>query len=239
MIDKPKDNQEKEKGGRCVGLVVARLHLLSDVSFGEEITISYIPTSGLGFQERQQRLREGYEFICRCQACTKKQILLPSDADVDSIRQIQFTCNEKLLLFTQIVPNFDDIEQIISLVEMTKRGISNQTLPHCHELSIEADRLLAIANTLLGKKEAAIQNHISFFSKTNTILHLFDPVCLASQRVKYARLLDEGGQQSQMKQAISELEAALGLDHPWILSLKDKSITVSHTPVKKKQKVSC
>jgi SET domain len=233
MIDKPRCQEGGSAG------VVARLHMLYDVTFGEEITISYIPSSGLGFQERQKRLHKGYEFTCICQACVEKKILLPPDTDVDSIRQIQFTCNEKLLLLSRLPPIVDEIERIVSLIKMTSRGINNQKIPKFHEVAIEVDRLLAIANSLLGRNDEAVQNHTNFFSKTSSVLQLIDPVATATQRIQYSKLLEEKEQQIQIKQAISDLQSAIGLDHPWILMLKDTSSMASISPVAKKQKVAC
>ncbi|KAI2508045.1 histone-lysine N-methyltransferase [Fragilaria crotonensis] len=132
--------------------VSARLHLLADIKAGDQITISYVPTSGLGFQERQHRLLQGYGFVCSCDACKSQEILLQPNTDVDSIREIQFSCNERMLKMQDSNVDDEEIAQIISLVEMTKRGIRNQAIPQSHEVSIESERLLAMAYTLLDRK---------------------------------------------------------------------------------------
>lgn len=87
------DNQQELK---------ARIHLLRPVDKGEEITLSYIPLSGLSRQERQESLKESYGFSCSCSACSdpNHSLVLPQNAvmaDIDLIRQIQFGLNDKLL----------------------------------------------------------------------------------------------------------------------------------------------
>ena len=41
---------------------------LHDLPAGEEITQSYFPLS-VGYQERQKRLQEDYDFTCTCPRC--------------------------------------------------------------------------------------------------------------------------------------------------------------------------
>jgi SET domain len=196
--------------------VTARVHLLSDIKAGDQVSISYIPTSGLGFQERQLRLHQGYEFVCDCDACLNQEILLPPNVDIDSIREIQFHCNERLLKLEDCAVDVDETKQIISLVNMTKRGIENQGIPRSHEISIESDRLLAMAYSLSGQSEDAIKYHQSFFSESTLIGHLFDPVAMATQRLTYADKLEGVVKTEQLQQAISALECALGENHPWV-----------------------
>ena len=83
----------------------------SEIQYGEPITLSYIPTSGLDWKERQQLLRRNYDFDCSCDACKfsvstdenhpmaklEKLMCIPSDGDAEILRQIQFGCNEQLL----------------------------------------------------------------------------------------------------------------------------------------------
>jgi hypothetical protein len=181
-----------------------------DIKAGDQVSISYIPTSGLGFQERQRLLLQGYDFVCDCDACINQEILLPRNVDVDSIREIQFHCNERLLKLEDGAVDIDEAQQIISLINMTKRGIQNQDIPRSHEVSIESDRLLAMAYSLSGQSKQAIKYHTSFLSESELIGHLFDPVALATQRLKYADVLECGTRTEQLQQAISALEGALG-----------------------------
>lgn len=132
--------------------------------------------SGLSIQERRQRLLEGYGFECQCRTCAITTTTTPTitaaandddvndddliilnlsnEMDVESIRQIQYSCNHELMLLLQqqqqqqeessdvLVP-----QQQISLVQMIQRGTRNQNNPVSHEVSIEAERLLAMAYT--------------------------------------------------------------------------------------------
>ena len=196
--------------------VSARLHLLSDIKAGDQISISYVPTSGLGFQERQHRLGQGYDFVCECDACKNQEILLLPNTDVDSIREIQFSCNERMFNMPGSEIDVEEIGQIISLVEMTKRGIQNQAIPQSHEVSIESDRLLAMAYSLSGQNQEAAVHHQSFFSKVKHIGHLFDPVALATQNLEFANVADGDLKTELQEKGIYALTLALGEDHPWV-----------------------
>jgi hypothetical protein len=234
MTNGDDDSEDEKKHGNDV---VARLHLLSDVKAGDEISISYIPTSGLSNQERQQRLQQGYDFACGCEACSSQKIVLPPDADVESIREIQFSCDERLLKQAEdSIKDLDEIEHIISLVEMTKRGIRNQEIPHSHEVSIETDRLLAMAYSLSGKKKEANKCHESFFSEAAKLEHLFDPVAMATERIKCANVLEGDVGNGQLQEAIAGLEISLGEDHPWVRDLSRKEQAASLQPASKKRK---
>jgi hypothetical protein len=136
--------------------------------------------------------------------------------------------------------NVDDeeITQIISLVEMTKRGIRNQAIPESHEVSIEAERLLAMAYTLSGQKEEAIIHHDSFFSQARLIGHLFDPVALATQDLAYADVLDGDLRRDVQDRAISSLAIALGEDHSWVRVLTCQAHSAVAQQVSKKRKAS-
>jgi hypothetical protein len=222
--------------GRSSCGVKARLHLLSNVKKGDAITISYIPTSGLAFQERQQRLQDGYGFNCKCDACTHELIKLPLGVDVDSIREIQFSCNERLLLQEEAGGNSineDEIEHVISLAQMTKRGIQNQQVPANHEVSIEADRLLAMAYSVLltqnktseETRRDATLHHDHFFQEAISVGKLFDPVVIATERLKYAKLLEGDSKQQatmQREMAMNLLQTSLGDDHPWVRHLTEE-----------------
>ena len=182
---------------------------------------------------------KGTDFDCGCDVCKNQEILLLPDADVDSIREIQFSCNERLLNTSDGKIDATEIRQIISLVEMTKRGIQNQAIPQSHEVSIESDRLLAMAYTLFGQKEEAAVYHCSFFSKVNLIGHLFDPVALATQRLAYADVVGGDLETVLRERSISDLTLALGEDHPWVRVLNCKlRSTVSHSHCSKKRKAS-
>lgn len=219
--------------------VVANVHLLSDIKAGDQVSISYVPTSGLGFQERQRLLLQGYDFVCDCDACRNQEILLPPNVDVDSIREIQFHCNERLVNLEEGSVDIDEIQQIISLINMTKRGIQNQDIPCSHEVSIESDRLLAMAYSLSGHKKEAIKYHQSFFSESELIGHLFDPVTMATQRLKYAEVLDCDIRTEQLRQAISALETALGENHPWVqhIARKVQTTPLEHERTQKRIRV--
>jgi hypothetical protein len=222
--------------GRSGCGVKARLHLLSNVKKGDAITISYIPTSGLAYQERQQRLQDGYGFHCKCNACTKELIKLPPGVDVDSIREIQFSCNERLLLQEEAgsaTIDESETDHVISLVQMTKRGIYNQQVPANHEVSIEADRLLAMAYSalLLQNKHSeetrknATLCHDHFFQEAISVGGLFDPVVIATERLKYSKLLEGDSKQQatlQRETAMNLLRTSLGDDHPWVRHLTEE-----------------
>ena len=87
--------------------LVARLHcMIRDMEKAEDASISYIPTSGLDFGERQQRLNESYNFICKCDACSmtthrakhiEKSTPLPDATDISAIRHMQFSYNQQIL----------------------------------------------------------------------------------------------------------------------------------------------
>ena len=69
----------------------------------------------------------------------------PPDADMDSLREINFNCNNgQQLKHVDSTTDLNEIEHIVSLVEMTKRGIRNQETPHSYEAGIDPDRLLAM-----------------------------------------------------------------------------------------------
>jgi hypothetical protein len=199
----------------------ANLHLLRQVKQGEPITISYISMSGLSLQERQHRLKEGYGFYCNCCMYISDddddlQPKIPLNMDVESIREIQFSCNDQ---FMHAKEN-DEIEHIISLARMTQRGIENQKIPQTHEGSIESDRLLAMTYTSLEQWNNAKEHHERFLCKVNTISDLFDPVAMATQYLEYSQVLNKTSERDNAKQiwtkAIDLLETSLGKDHPWV-----------------------
>lgn len=215
--------------------LVARVHLLKDIQEGERITLSYIPLSGWGIQERRSKLLASYGFQCNCEACSAPTALLqlPNDVDLDSIREIQYDCNERLLLeASKNKQDFDgdhEIENIISTVQMTRRGIQNQGIPSCHEVSIEVERLLAMAFSLLrdDRRMESMEYHKEFFVKVNKLESLFDPVAKATQHLEYSRILSRSTDNDsivngELKKAIRLLEISIGKDHAWTQMLSSK-----------------
>jgi hypothetical protein len=206
--------------------LTANVHLLRPVQKGDQITISYIPMSGLSIQERRQRLQEGYGVDCNCIACTdsKPKISLSGDMDVESIREIQYSCNDQLLEQggRQKDSNENEIEQTISLIQMTQRGIRNQSIPESHEVSIETERLFAMAHTLLENWNEAKEHHRLFFKKVETITDLFDPVALATQYLEYFMVLDRSNDSKAgciRQEFLCLLKQALGKDHVWLVRI--------------------
>ena len=90
-------------------------------------------------------------------------MVTPPDADVDYLRKISSSA-----AMATIATSGQRLEHIVSLVEITKRGIRNQETPHLHEVSIDSDRLLAMAYSLatVEKKKVAIKNNDHFFSES-------------------------------------------------------------------------
>ena len=121
----PKDKTEKLKSQQTSCALIARVHCIQDIQRGDSIQLSYIPTSGLGQKERQERLFRDYHFQCNCVACERttcrddedeqnkgdlngkirskqrerwdQALLVPDSSDLDVIRQVQYGCNESLL----------------------------------------------------------------------------------------------------------------------------------------------
>lgn len=206
----------------------ASLHLIRTVKHGEPITISYIPLCGLSVQERQQRLGESYGFDCTCDVCTttssssdntQEQPKLSEDMDVQSIRDIQFSCNEQLTQGQE-----KEVEHVISLVRMTQRGICNQKIPPNHEVAIETERLLAMAYTLLEDWNESKLHHELFFQQAATIADIFDPVAMATQYLEYSKVLEASNESENANRAREKgmgiLEMSLGHEHSWIRQLQ-------------------
>lgn len=245
----------------------ANIHLLQDLSIGEAICLSYIPLSGLSLQERESRLQDHYGFRCHCSHCDQKisneaditSINLPLDADADAVREIQYSCSERMLdlrkklgrhgtkcnATIQNEEDEDELDSILSLVRMTQRGIKNQGIPANHEISIEAHRLLAMGYSMKGQFSAAIQHHELFIRQVMTIHSLFDPVASATQRIAYAedllRSKNPASQDCTLKEdrlamelwetALDMLQVAIGKDHSWVQSLFDSAPKVLRTTV--------
>jgi hypothetical protein len=251
---------------------------LEDVQEGESITLSYIPLSGLSVQERQARLLAGYGFQCNCNACSSSNskhpqdvlLQLPTtDVDLDSIREIQYNCNERLLQLRLLVSKRetiralpeeydDEIENTISTIQMIRRGIQNQGIPSCHEVSIEVDRLLAMAFSLprgssrtttttatsLDAIAMAMKHHERFFAESSKLGFLFDPVAKATQHLEYSRVVSSTSTASagttsvdavaaadaERQKGLQLLQIAIGKDHPWVQALLvSEETTTTHT----------
>jgi hypothetical protein len=247
-------------------LLIGRVYTTCDVRKGDPVTLSYIPLSGLSIQERQTRLQQGYAFVCNCDLCadssgssisnSQRDIILPVDADVDSIRVIQFSCNERLLnlldeqkshksfnlggterkrkMFMADMKdgcdldndkndyecNKEEVESVVSIIQMTRRGIQNQGLPSCHEVSIEADRLLAMACKMLDNPVHSRRHHQQFLKKVSQIRGIFDPVAEATQRIDYANVIERQDERIlEWDKGIALLTKCLGIDHPWLRTL--------------------
>jgi len=118
--------------------------------------------------------------------------------------------------------NKDELEHVASLVRMTQRGMNNQAIPKSHEVSIEADRLLAMVYEMMGENKEATEHHAQFFEQVATLGNMFDPVAKASQLLEYARVSDDVEMKSSLRQqAIQILQAAIGRDHPWVTTIDD------------------
>ena len=212
---------ETKSSNASSGALIARVHALRDVGVGDSVTLSYIPLCGMAKSERQKRLLSGYNFVCKCELCQagKGDILLPLEdgivVDADPIREIQYTCSERLLQskdanqsqeHEQLDRSKDsedgrnglDVEQIahvLSLIKMTQRGIRNQQIPVAHEVSLESHRLLALGYSMLHDYSQAISHHMDFVRIIEDNFHgllSFDPVALANQYMEFSQdlLLD-------------------------------------------------
>jgi hypothetical protein len=244
----PSDSEVASNAGEHECSLNARLHCIQGIAKGQSVTISYIPTSGLSCDERRQRLKESYGFMCNCEACAKSSPLskrldqfvdLPNDCDVECIRQMQFSCNQQLLDIQRIcASNIDcdaqeaiqcqinEIECCISTIHMNKRGIKNQNIPKSHEVSIESHRLLAKALSLSGDVDSALREYASFRDAVETISKLFDPVARATTLLEFAIDLQRVGKvkeyDSVLGDAFEYANAALGGEHEMVLRIEKK-----------------
>eukprot|EP00980_Cylindrotheca_fusiformis_P018240 scaffold5926_cov102-Cylindrotheca_fusiformis.AAC.3 len=217
--------------------------------------------AGWSTQERRHKLQESYGFDCQCSACTTigdgadhSEPLSTVMESLQSIREVQYSCNEQLLAAEHQEQDPDQMEHIISLIQMTQRGIRNNSISDSHEVSIECERLLAMAYTRLGQWDEAEKHHELFFNKVKPIVNLFDPVALATQYLEYYKVLlrllvqkkkDPVKATSIRNTFVSLLQTALGKDHPWLRQLlesKDddngEQLLLSSGPVLKKQRMN-
>lgn len=223
--------------------LTARVHLLKPVDKNEPITLSYLPLSGLSKMERQLRLMEGYHFKCSCTTCAhdsyEEYLKLESTADVESLRQVQFTCHADLLRLQNDFVQ-DDLDSRLGTLQMLQRGLENQNIPASHEVRLELHRLLAMAYTLNEQIQLAMEQHEAFFKALNSIPRLFDPVAEAIQRLEYAKLLqdDSARQQQELSFAVQKATTALGENHEFVQSISERITSSSGIPPFKKRKQS-
>lgn len=213
--------------------LVASVHCLDDIESGNDVCLSYIPTSGLSRNERQQQLQDGYHFQCQCRACrldegdeTAKEwdrcLAVPEGSDLESLRDVQYGVNHTLVESS----DRDEIERSIGLVRMVANGIKNQGIASSHECAMEVHRLLSVGYAALDNFDDAIREHKAFFSSVEKIADLFDPIALATQHIEYALVLhkngDAEGERSELKTAKLLATTALGQDHPYAIAIERK-----------------
>lgn len=214
--------------------LVSKVHCLADIKSGEDVTQSYIPTSGLDREERRTLLKDGYHFECQCRACRLDSgdataegwnccLNVPEGSDLSSLREVQYSCNQSLLAYDD---NDDDgtLDGCIGLIRMSANGIKNQGIASSHEVALEFYRLLATAYSLSGKLDEAVKEHAAFFCSVEKISDLFDPIALATQRAECAFVLQKIGsvEGEHPKHAESLLRVSLGSDHPYTAIITQK-----------------
>ena len=100
---------------------------------------------------------------------------------------------------------------------MNQRGIKNQSIPNSHEISIESYRLLALAYSIRGETELAIQQHQLFLEAVTTVQDLFDPIALATSLTEYGKDLAKLGRYEdsceKLTLAYEHAKYSLGVDH--------------------------
>jgi hypothetical protein len=235
--------------------VMAQVRMLRPLQPKEAVTISYIPTSGMDKQERKAKLSTGYHFTCACETCAGDKyedlVKVPEGADVNALREVQFTCNETLVRLeqpadatttttTSTTTEKEELENCIATLEMSQKGIGNQNIPGSHEIVIESHRLLAKAYSLQGKSAEAIQEHHAFFQAVEPIDPIFDPVTKATQRLALAKdyktLEKQDDYQAQLKLALEGATVALGAEHAFVKGIAEE-LDTDEAPPSKEQKV--
>mmetsp|Transcript_3011 Transcript_3011/g.7847 ORF Transcript_3011/g.7847 Transcript_3011/m.7847 type:complete len:623 (-) Transcript_3011:485-2353(-) len=231
----------------------ARVHCLKDLKAGNSVTLSYIPTSGLDRTERQTRL-EGYQFRCECRACSgsagtetyawEVALKVPDGGDIDSLREIQFSCNETLLKMPRNGRSSEEehaLGSCIAMLRMMSNGIRNQGIPLSHEVCLEMHRLTASALSLSGEVTKAVESHRRFFEAV--VEYLFDPIALASQKLAFAGDLES---EHNFKEALSvATEAlqlsriALGSDHAFSVIADEKVVRLHQKVTQSKSVLAC
>lgn len=188
--------------------VRSQLRAIVDIPKGDPISISYIPLCGMAVSERQDVLQRKYHFSCTCCSCADSIIAFPpSVVDVQSIREIQYSCNERLLAVSD--DDEDALAGIRGLVRMTMRGIQRQGIPANHEVSIEAHRLLLHC----AESEEELQREWDeFVQATESVGRLYDMIVFNTERLRFHR-----------SKAIGQLKVVLGEAHAWIKMLERQS----------------
>ncbi len=249
------DNRGDERCHQCA--LISRVHCISNIDKSDPVTISYIPTSGLDPKERHQRLYQNYSFSCQCEACDEKTDLgkklnkclsLPDDCDVDILRQMQFSCHEKMneiqMALIRLNEEADDnlegkkeieneLQFCISTIKMNQRGIKFQKIPPSHEVSIESHRLLATSLSLMGEYDLAVKEHTLFLDSVQAVQEIFDPVATATSLLEFAKDLQrkEGEKKTHTKyylilsKAYNNAKMALGIDHSFVRQNFESFIT--------------
>ena len=250
----PQISNDTTEDNHCCALK-SRVYCLQDIEKRKPITLSYIPTSGLDREERNSRLKEGYNFACKCEACVdsdqtsrwEQHTKVPPECDIYAIRQLQYSCNQSLLEIQVSLTEDPDcdigasLENCIGLIQMCSRGIENQKIPSSHEVSIEVHRLLATAFSLSEKMKESFAEHRAFFKSIDPIKEIFDPVAVATQRLKFSQDLERDKDTSE---ALSQLLLAhdlcstvLGADHLLTTSILNKKKSMENQKLHKKAKL--
>ena len=211
--------------------LVASVHCLSDIERGDDVRLSYIPTSGLSRNERQQQLQAGHNFQCECRACsvgdeTAKEwdrcLAVPEGSDLESLREVQYRINHTFVESS----DRDEIERSLGLARMVSNGVKNQGISSSHECALEVHRLLSVGYAALDKFDDAIGEHHAFFASVGKISDLFDPIALATQHIEYALVLhkngDSEGERSELEAAELLAKTALGEEHPYVTAIERK-----------------
>ena len=224
----------------CCALV-ASVHCLSNIDSGNDVCLSYIPTSGLSRNERQKLLRDGYNFECRCRACrldeedaTAKEwdrcLAVPEGSDLESIGEVQYAANQ---IFVDSGDK-DEIDRSIGIVRMVANGIKRQGIASSHECAMEVHRLLTVGYAALDRFDDAIGEHRAFFASVEKIAAgLFDPIALSTQHIEFALVLhkngDAEGELRELKAAEDLARTALGREHPFVVAVERKLATLGET----------
>ncbi len=234
------DSTKSLDSSSCCALV-ASVHCLSNIDSGDDVCLSYIPTSGLSRNERHKLLHDGYHFECRCRACrldeedaTAKEwdrcLAVPEGSDLEPIREVQYAANQ---IFVDS-DDKDEIERSIGIVRMVANGINRQGIASSHECAMEVHRLLSVGYAALNRFDDAIGEHRAFFSSVEKIAAgLFDPIALSTQHIEFALVLhkngDAEGELRELKAAEDLARTALGRGHSFVVAVERKLATLGET----------
>lgn len=213
-------------------------------------------------------LKENYHFDCNCQICRHNPesseleqavggefaATVSSDEELNQIlgalRELQIECHQNLTAASTMAvaasdneeedPRTNYIEQCIATLHMAQRGTRNNKIPSSHEVSLECNRLLAVAYSLLREtQEDAIDeewmHHEEFLKAVEKARPLMDPSALAIQHHLAASCLQAKRNNSEeiekeeelwkqqeihRKEAIRLAKFAVGEDHAFLSSLQ-------------------